>query len=159
MKQIFPGEVYEILPITNGIIFSYKKDDIHNKVVIAYKMISFATGQYTDIAKNIYMLSKFGSNYKAIAEHCENYITVKSLLLAGGKVFLLFPDGKATLLDLDATPIWTGDLIYRGNPPTDIKLHNNSLWATYAQCNMLVKFILPFYSLSIFCFPLLKYNF
>ena len=57
-----------------------------------------------------------------------------------GKVFLLYPDGKAKLLDLDASEIWSGDLLYRGAAPTDIKLHNNALWATYAQHNVLVKF-------------------
>ena len=140
MKQIHSGEIYEILPITNGIIFSYKKDDVNNKVIVAYKMISFTGGQYTDIAKNIYLLTKFGSNYKSVTEHFENYITVKSLLLPNGKVFLLYPDGKAKLLDLDASEIWSGDLLYRGAAPTDIKLHNNALWATYAQHNVLVKF-------------------
>ena len=65
---------------------------------------------------------------------------MKSLLLAGGKIFLLFPDGKATLLDLDATPVWEGNLLYKGEAPSDVKLHGNALWATYEEKNVLIRF-------------------
>ena len=55
MKEIFSGEVYEILPTTNGIIFSYCNEILDENVVVAYKMISFDNGRFTNIAKNIYL--------------------------------------------------------------------------------------------------------
>ena len=81
MKKIFEGEVYEILPLSNGIIFSYCKEVIDENIVVAFKMLSFDTGRFTDIAKNIYLLTKFGNNYKAVMANCDNYITVKSIIL------------------------------------------------------------------------------
>ncbi len=140
MKQIFAGEVYEVLPIMNGIIFSYKKEEISDQTVVGYKMISFSSGQFTDVERNIYRLTKFGNNYTEVIKHIGNYVQVKSLLLAGGKIFLIFPDGKATLLDLDATPVWTGNLLYKGAAPSDVKLHGNALWATYEEKNVLIRF-------------------
>lgn len=140
MKQIFSGEVYEILPLSNGIIFSYCKEVVDDNVIVAYKMISFDNGRFTDVAKNIYMLSKFGNNYKAVAAFSENYITVKSLVLPNGKVFLLEPDGSAALLDNDATPLWTGSLSYRSSAPSDIVLYNDALWASYPDCNVLLRY-------------------
>lgn len=140
MKQIFSGEVYEILPLSNGIIFSYCKDIVDENVIVAYKMISFDNGRFTDVAKNIYMITKFGNNYKAVASFCENYITVKSLVLPNGKVFLLEPDGSAALIDNDGTPVWTGSLTYRSSAPSDIVLYNNALWASYPECNVLLRY-------------------
>lgn len=140
MKQIFSGEVYEILPLTNGIIFSYCKEVVDENVVVAYKMISFDNGRFTDVAKNIYMITKFGNNYKAVASYCDNYITVKSIVLPNGKVFLLEPDGSAALIDNDGTPVWTGSLVYRSTAPTDIVLYNNALWAAYADSNVLLRY-------------------
>ena len=140
MTQLFEGKVYEILPLSNGILFSYQKEIIDTDVVVAYKMLSFESGRITDIAKNIYLLSKFGSSYKAIAEHYENYITTKSLVLAGGKVFLLYTNGDAVLLDNDATPIWSGNLSYRTCNPSDIALFGNALWAAFPGCNVLIKY-------------------
>ena len=50
MKKVFSGEVYEVLPISNGIIFSYCKDVVDQSTVVAYKMITFDNGRFTDIA-------------------------------------------------------------------------------------------------------------
>ncbi len=140
MKKIFEGEIFEVLPLTNGIIFSYCKDIADDSVIVAYKMISFDNGRFTDVAKNIYLITKFGNNYKAVVTECDNYITVKSIILPNGKVFLMQTDGTAKLLDNDATAIWTGSLIYRNCTPSGIILHDNALWVSYADCDVLVRF-------------------
>ena len=140
MKEIFSGEIYEVLPLNDGILFSYHKDTIDENVLVAYKMVNFDTGRFTDVAKNIYLVTKFGNNYKAIINNCDNYITVKAILLPNGKVFLLSADGTAQLLDTDATPIWKGDMIYRKSTPSDIVLYNNSLWVCYPESNALVRY-------------------
>lgn len=140
MKQIYLGEVYEILPTSNGIVFSYCKDRVDGNVVVAYKMLSFENGHFTDIARNVYLLTKFGNNYKAIVSLCNNYITVKSILLPNAKAFLLSTDGTAQLVDTDASPIWKGSLLYKNNAPTDIVLYKNALWASYAESNVLLRY-------------------
>lgn len=140
MKKVFSGEVYEVLPISNGIIFSYCKDVVDQSTVVAYKMITFDNGRFTDIAKNIYLLTKFGNNYKAVAAVCDNYITAKSIVLPNSKVFLLSADGEARLLGADALPVWTGELKYRGCNATDIAIYKNALWASFADCNVLLRY-------------------
>lgn len=141
MKKVFAGEVYEVMPLSGGVIFSYCKDTLEdNNVVVAYKMISFENGKFTDVAKNIYLLTKFGNSYKAVAALCDNYITVKSIVLPNGKVFLLSRDGTAQLIDNNASPVWTGELKYRGFNASDIVLYKNALWASYAECNVLLRY-------------------
>ncbi len=140
MKQVFSGEVYDVLPTSNGIIFSYRKDTIEDNIVVAYKMITFDNGRFTDVAKNIYLITKFGNNYKAAVALCDNYITAKSLVLTGGKVFLLLDGGKALIVDNDSTPLWTGELKYRGYSATDVALYKNALWASFAECNVLLRY-------------------
>lgn len=140
MKKVFSGEVYEVLPISGGIIFSYCKDVIEENTLVSYKMITFDNGRFTDIAKNIYLLTKFGNNYKAVAAVCGNYITAKSIVLPNSKVFLLSEDGTAQLLGADAVPVWTGELKYRGAAATDIALYKNALWASFADCNVLLRY-------------------
>lgn len=140
MKQVFSGEVYEVMPLSNGIIFSYCKDTIDDNIIVSYKMISFDNGKFTDVAKNIYMLTKFGNNYKAVSTLCDNYITVKSIILPNNKVFLLQNDGQAQLLDTDASPLWTGEMKYRTYNASDIVLFKNTLWASYSECNVLLRY-------------------
>lgn len=140
MKQIFQGEVYEILPLSNGIIFSYCKDVIDGQVVVSFKMLSFETGRLTDVAKNIYFLTKFGNNYTPIIKLCDNYITTKSLILPNSMVFLLLRNGEAQIIDTDGTPIWKGTLAHRGFAASDIVLYKNALWACYSETNALVRY-------------------
>ena len=137
MRKLFSGKVFDLLPLTNGAIFSYRMESLEEGTVVAYKMISFENGSFTDVAKNVYLLTKFGNRYKAIVPFCDNYITVKSLLLPNGKVFLLGEKGKAQLVDNDATLIWEGEIQYRGYPASDIVLYKNVLWACFSEQNVL----------------------
>lgn len=140
MKKIFSGEVYDVLPSSNGIIFSYHKDDLDDAVLVSYKMVSFDTGRMTDVARNIYLITKFGSNYKSVVPSCDNFVLAKAILLTGGKVFLLSADGTAKLIDVDGTPVWTGSMVYKTYTPSDIVLYNNALWASYSECNALLRY-------------------
>lgn len=140
MKQLFDGEVYEVLPLRGGIIFSYCKGFNEENVLVAYRMLSFDNGRFSNVENDIYLITKFGNNYRAVSALCENHIKTKSIVLPSGKVFLMQPDGTAQLVDNDATPVWTGNLTYRNCSPSDIALYNNVLLAAYPDCNALLSY-------------------
>lgn len=140
LERLFTGKVYEMVAQPNGIVFSYCKEVIDSRVVVGYKMISFDTKTVTDVAKNIYWLSKFGCNYRAIVSLCNNYVTSRSLVLPTGRVFMTEDNGRAILFDTEGMPLWTGELTYRGNIPSDIGIYKNALWACYADSNVLLRF-------------------
>lgn len=140
MKQIFEGTVFDILPTQNGILFSYHKDILEDKIVVGYKMLSFDTGRFSDVAKNVYLVTKYGHNYKAVINYCNNYILTRAIVLPNSKVFILKIDGEAMLLDADATPIWQGSLTYRSCTASDITVYKNALWAAYSECNVLLRY-------------------
>lgn len=140
MKQLFGGEVYEVLPLKDGIIFSFCKGSNEENVLVSYRMLSFDNGRFTNVENDIYLITKFGNNYRAISALCENHIKAKSIVLPSGKVFLLQPDGKAQLVGNDAVPLWTGNLTYRNTAPSDVAFYNNTLWTAYPECDVLVSY-------------------
>lgn len=140
MKKLFEGEVYEVLPLSGGIIFSYCKEANAENVLVAYRMLSFDNGRFSNVENDIYLITKFGNNYKAVASLFDNHIKVKSIVLPSGKVFVMQPDGSTQLLDNDATPIWTGTLVYRSTVPSDIAIYNNTLLAVYPDCNAVLSY-------------------
>lgn len=140
MERLFEGKVYEILPLSNGIIFSYLKDELEIGDYVEYKMISFDNRRLSNVVKSTYMLAKFGMDAKEIKRICENYITIKSLIIPGGRVFLLEPDGKSHLVDGGGEIIYSGDLTYKGNKPSDISLVGGALWAVYPDCDVILKY-------------------
>jgi hypothetical protein len=85
-------------------------------------------------------MTKYGSNYKAIIKHAENYITTKSIVLPNGKVFMLLTDGTAKLVDIDSTIIWQGKFNYRTFNASDFIVHKNSIWACFADCDVLLRY-------------------
>lgn len=140
MERIFNGEVYDIVPQSNGLVFSYRKETVGEWLVINYKMISFDTGRMTDVAANIYQLSKFGSNYRSVVSACKNYIKARALVFPSGRVLLTEENGAASLFDGDGSSIWRGDMLYRGGAPADIAAYKNSIWASFPQANALLRF-------------------
>ncbi|MBR4073762.1 MAG: hypothetical protein IKK24_07450 [Clostridia bacterium] len=140
MERIFGGEIYDIIPQLNGIVFSYCKDKDDEHILVSYKMLSLDTGRITDVAKNIYQLSKFGSNYRTITTYFENHIAVRSIVHPNGKVFVCDRDGRAILFGNDGEPLWEGSLIYRGRAPSDIAFNKNSIWCCYSETNLMLRF-------------------
>lgn len=140
MERIFAGEVYEALLQPNEVIFSYCKEVSEDKVLVAYKMYSLDTKTITDVAKNVYLLSKFGVNYRVALEHCDNYVTASSIVFSSGSVFVCNTDGSAFLIDADGQCVWTGELKYKGVAPSDIAVSNNTVWASYAKAGILMRY-------------------
>jgi hypothetical protein len=55
-------------------------------------------------------------------------------------VFLLLNDGTAKLIDTDFSVIWQGNFNYRDVPAADIVVHKNAVWATFPDCNVLLRY-------------------
>lgn len=140
MQEVFKGKVYDMIKKPDGVVFSYLEEVVNEGVLVKFKMIDASTGIVKDIAKNVYLLAKFGSNYKPAVKLASNYITVKAINLPSGKSFLCEKDGGCILLDSDGSVIWTGSILYKDNPPSDIALYDNCVWASFIEDNVLIRF-------------------
>lgn len=140
MHRIFEGKVYEIIKKPDGLIFSHLEDVFDDGVLVKFKMFDAKSGIINDIAKNVYLLAKFGSNYKPAVDLCDNYITVKTINLPSGKLFLCKENGDCYLLDSDGSVLWNGIILYRDNPPSSIALYDNCIWASFDKSNVLIRF-------------------
>ena len=140
MKPIFEGEVYEILPLPKGIMFSYCKEHTDNKINVSYKMVSFDDGHITDITKNVFLGEKFGNNYQEIIPKCEHYITDRVITLPSGKLLIHSRNGIIKLIDTFAEVVWQGILTYRDTNASDIVIYKNSLWACFKDCDILLRY-------------------
>ncbi len=140
MKLVFEGKVYELIPQNQGIVFPYRRGGDDQNALVCLKMLSTENGVMSDVAKNIYFISKFGTNYRASLELCSNYVLSRALVLPSGRVFLSSDNGNSYLIDGDGLPVWSGDFKYKGEVPSDIAIYKNSLWASYKTAGVLVRF-------------------
>ncbi len=140
MKKIFDGKIYEVLPKSDGIIFPYQKAVVDQGDIVWYKMLSFENSLLTDVSENIYWNIKFGSNYLTATQLCRNFVSVKSLILPNGRLFLCADNGQAFFVDPDGMINIAGELKYRDQVPSGIAFYKNSIWASFADTNVLIRF-------------------
>lgn len=140
MKKIFDGKIYEILPKSDGIIFPYQKAVIEQGDVVWYKMLSIENSTLTDVSENIYMNIKFGSNYGVAANVCKNFVAEKSIVLPDGRTLLCNTNGQIFIIDVDGMINISGEIKYRDEAPSAISYYKNSVWASFRENNVLIRF-------------------
>ena len=140
MKKIFDGKIYEIMPKTDGIIFPYQKAVVDEGDVVWYKMLSFENQTMTDVSETVFWNIKFGSNYPVALQLCKNFVSLKSIILPSGRLFLCDEKGQVFIIDNDGLINIGGELKYRDEMPSCIAFHKNSIWASYANTNVLIRF-------------------
>ena len=140
MKKIFDGKIYEILPKSDGIIFPYQKAVIDQGDVVWYKMLSIENSLLTDVSETIYWNMKFGSNYNVAVKVCKNFVSEKSLVLPDGRTLICSDNGQVFIIDTDGMINISGELKYRDYTPSDIAFYKNSIWASFKESNVLIRF-------------------
>lgn len=139
MKTVFKGEIINVVADNNGLVIAYVHEKTEDKIMVAYKSISFDNGKINNVPRNLYELTKFGTNYKDIISIIKNHITTNSVLLENGKTFTVDTDGTAYLFDTDGGLIWKGVLIYRKAKPTSIAVLQRHLWVAFGELNVIMR--------------------
>lgn len=142
MKRIFEGDVYDLVQKPDGFIFSHRADIIDDKMLMLYKTVDAQSDLIRNVSKNVYLLAKFGGDYKTVIKLISNTITAKAISLPSGKLFICDRDagGKCLLLDETGGVLWNGTIQYRDCAPSDISLYNNCVWASFLEYNVLIRF-------------------
>lgn len=140
MKLISGHNAISLLALPNGFLFAYCLDKTEDQMKIGYKMVSFETGKISNVSKSIYTLSKFGSVYKSFEMQVKNYLTCSTVLLEGGRVFVVEKDGSASLLGSDAATLWNGKLLYQNTAPYEVAASDDFLWASFPEHNVLIRY-------------------
>ena len=75
MKLIAKDKVFSLHALPDGFLYSYLIEELDGQIKVGYKMVSFSGGKISNVTKNIYMLTKFGSAYKSFIDKIKNSVT------------------------------------------------------------------------------------
>ena len=139
MNLIMGDSAFSIHSLPDGFLYSYciEKTEEHYKV--GYKMVSFESGKVSNVTKSIYMLTKFGADYKKFEDRIKNYLTCFSILMEGGRTFVIERDGTATLFGPEGEEQFSGVFLYQNTPPGGVAVYGNTLWVSYPEHNVLIR--------------------
>lgn len=140
MKKIHGSSALKCFKCENGIIIAYSEAAENGRAVIKYKKISFETGKASFISKNDFLYYRFGQNFTSFDMQLPRHLTWKTVLLPDSNILAVGRDGGAKMLNYDATTVWQGTMGYKGQGPSDIALHKNTLWASFSEGNALIRY-------------------
>ncbi len=137
MKKIYDGTVYDVVPKPDGIIFFCRESEDDN---VCVKMLSTADGRMIDADLYAYVGCKLGTNANRVVKYCNNYVLDHVIPIANGETFICRQEGDAYILDAEGIPYWSGEIKYRGTAPSDVAFYKNSIWASFRDSNVLIRF-------------------
>ncbi len=140
MKLLFEGQVLDIVKSDNGIVFPYVIEQVGNQTRVAFMMYQNENGKTTNVAKHIYLMSKFGPDHKAFCLQTENYVSSKVVVFPGEQMLIAEENGDIKILDTDAGYLYFGKLFYAGEIPSAIALHEDKIWCAFCEKNVLVRY-------------------
>ena len=140
MKQIYDSSALDIVPMSDGMIFSYCQDKNDEHMTVAFKMISFESGVMTNVTPEFYSIAKFGTQYKTRPMQEYNLVTCKIADLPDGRTFYVADNGEAGMVDMDDNPVWNGQILQRGNQDSGVAATGNSIWCSFKDSGVLVRY-------------------
>ncbi len=140
MEKIFDSSALNIFPMSDGMIFAYCQEQDEGKMTVAFKMVSFETGVMTNVTSDFFSIAKFGAKYKSYLFQIENPITCKVAYFENGNVFISDDKGEAKIINRDISTVWNGNLSHRGNAVSGVAVDGNSLWCSYKDSGILVRY-------------------
>lgn len=140
VKKIFGNDAIHMLPLPGGFIIANKQCEYPDHIVVTYKMATLETNVLNAVTRNVYQLAKFGNNFKQFEQILKDYLNCKTLQLPGGKLFSVYPDGKAAIYSSSAEPVWEGYLKYKDLGPADVVRQGDLLWASFPESNALIRY-------------------
>ena len=140
MERISEHKALSLLALPNGFLYAYCIEELEDQMTVGYQMVSFDTGLVSNVSKSIYMLTKFGADYKHFEKNLKNYLTCSTVLLDGGRVFVTEKDGTAYIFGNSETPLWEGKLLYKNTAPSDVAFSDGCIWAAYRDESTFIRY-------------------
>ncbi len=140
MKKICDDLVYSLHPLPDGFLYSHLINQNEGKAKVGFKMVSFESKTVSKVTKNIFMLAKFGANYKFFADKLRNYITCHAFPFDDGRTLVIEYDGQGVVYGEDGEELWSENFVYSDNAPTCAAVSGTTLWLCYKELSTIIKY-------------------
>ncbi|MBQ0110589.1 MAG: hypothetical protein KBS41_01500 [Oscillospiraceae bacterium] len=141
MKQLFEGEVLDVLSVAGGIVFAYVSDrTADGQTMVAYRLVNFETGRGDSVGNTIYQLAKFGPDYSKMARFINHHLTTSVAMLGNGRVLLSERDGTAKLIKDGEEIEWVGKFLYKNEAPCSLCGDGDTVWGVFKNSGVAVRF-------------------
>ena len=140
MKKLYSSGALQLIPAAKGFVFMAKQNEVEDKFVVAYKLYDLETFRESLVTRSVYLLAKFGPNFKFFEKELEDYINCVTVLLPDHGVFIAYPGGKCLRYDSECRLLWQGSVTYQSYGPGATALGGDGIWLSFPECDTVVKY-------------------
>ncbi len=130
--------VYDIIAFSNGIIFTQKTVLENGAVKVNFYGYDIKRMQNTPVTKSVYLLNKFGAEYKKIAEQLGDYVSCDADIMASKHSVVVYDSGETGIFSPEGDMIWSCDLSYQGSEINGVVVDGNQFWSVVPEKNCVV---------------------
>lgn len=139
MQKIIDS-VYDVIAFSNGIIYTKKTVLENGSVKVNFYGYDIKRMQKTPVTKSVYLLNKYGAEYKKIAEQLGDYVSCEADTLPSKQVIVVYPSGETGLFSLEGEMLWSSDLQYHGGDICGVVADGRQIWSVVPSKNCVVSY-------------------
>lgn len=140
MKKIMDIDIVDLIPFSKGLLIARKDVLANGSVRVSFISYDVKLAQAMPITKGVYLLNKFGSSYKPIAEQIGDYVSCDVAVMPNKHVFVVYSSGETGHFDEDGKLVYTGDLFYKDCPVCCAAADGKYIWCTVPDNNSVVRY-------------------
>lgn len=139
MQKIIDS-VFDIIAFSNGIIYTKKKILDNGSVKVNFYGYDIKRMQGTPVTKSVYLLNKFGPEYKKIAEQLGDYVSCDADTAQSREIVVVYPTGETGIFSQQGDMIWSDDLLYHGSEVSGAVCDGRLIWSVVPELNCVVSY-------------------
>ena len=132
MQKIIDS-VFDIIAFSNGIIYTRKKLLENGSARISFYGYDIKRMQKTPVTKSVYLLNKYGSGYKKIADQLGDYVSCDASLTPSKETVVVYPSGETGIFSQDGDMLWSSDLLYHDCEIQGAVCDERQIWSVVSK--------------------------
>lgn len=142
MQKIVDTDIIDIIAFSNGIIYTKKSEAQNGAVRVNFYGYDIKRMQKTPVTKSVYLLNKYGAEYKKIAEQLGDYVSCDADVSESKQIIVVYPSGETGVFSQDGTMAWSNDLRYHESEITGVVCDGRFIWSVVPEENCVVSYSL-----------------
>lgn len=138
--QKIVDSVYDIIAFSNGIIYTKKTVLENGSVKVNFFGYDIKRMQETPVTKSVYLLNKFGAEYKKIAEQLGDYVSCDADIMSTKHTVVVYESGETGIFSPEGEMIWSSDLNYQGCEINGVAVDGMQIWSVVPEKNCVVSY-------------------
>ncbi len=137
MQKIIDS-VFDVIAFSNGIIYTKKTVLENGSVRVNFFGYDIKRMQRTPVTKSVYLLNKYGAEYKKIAEQLGDYVSCDADTFPSKQTIVVYPSGETGLFSPEGEMLWSSDLQYQGGDISGCVVDGRQIWSVVPSKNCVV---------------------